>query len=201
MSSLPDGNNIDVAHFYQNLEDLGIPGKEYIRTKILSSADPNISLQDHVLQVIEHFQLNNGILIPSLRPMLPLLDLNDVPRLEFHQSAMQELRDRLIKRIEEIASKTPGGEITNSERQEKLKTLLAKSFPLIRLPLIQPVAMACLRNLETVDDKYIELLKEDADLYAKLDVCVKRHIWEQHNSKFGDEVSPLLIKYIREVNC
>lgn len=186
------------THFYDTLEDLGIPGREFIRNKLLRPTDPNISQQENIFQQIEEFQFSNGILIPSLKPMLPLLDLNDVQRLEFHESVMQDLRDRLIKRIEDIATKSAGGG-SPAERQEKLRTLLAKSFPLIRLPTIQPVAMACLKNLETIDDKYIELLKEDANLYAKLDVCVKRHIWEQYNSIFGDEVSPLLIRYIREV--
>ena len=49
------------------------------------------------LAAIESFQFENGILLPSLRPMLPLLDLHGVPRIDFHTSVSEELRDRLIK--------------------------------------------------------------------------------------------------------
>jgi hypothetical protein len=32
--------------------------------------------------------MENGILLPSLRPMLPLLDLHDIRRLDFHNSIL-----------------------------------------------------------------------------------------------------------------
>jgi len=41
------------------------------------------------LQAIEEFQVENGILLPSLRPMMPLLDLHGVKRLDFHLSVME----------------------------------------------------------------------------------------------------------------
>ena len=50
------------------------------------------------------FQLQNGILLPSLRPALPFLDLHAVKRLDFHHSVMEELRERLIQRIQELAN-------------------------------------------------------------------------------------------------
>lgn len=34
-------------------------------------------------------QVENGILLPSLRPMLHLLDLHGVKRLDFHNSIME----------------------------------------------------------------------------------------------------------------
>jgi hypothetical protein len=34
-------------------------------------------------------QLENGVLLPSLRPMLPLLDLHGVRRLDFHTSVLE----------------------------------------------------------------------------------------------------------------
>lgn len=50
------------------------------------------------------FQLQNGILLPSLRPALPFVDLHDIKRYEFHQSVLDELRERLLRRVVEIAN-------------------------------------------------------------------------------------------------
>ncbi|CAH2211445.1 jg22916, partial [Pararge aegeria aegeria] len=52
------------------LEDVGVPGQTFLRDALTSCTDP--------LKAIEEFQLENGILLPSLRPMLPLLDLHGV---------------------------------------------------------------------------------------------------------------------------
>ncbi len=49
------------------------------------------------------FQEQNGILLPSLRPALPFLDLHSVARNEFHQTTMEELRDKLMARVGELA--------------------------------------------------------------------------------------------------
>ena len=50
------------------------------------------------------FQSQNGILLPSLRPALPFLDLHGMQRVEFHQSTMEQLRDRLLTRIVTLAA-------------------------------------------------------------------------------------------------
>ena len=63
------------------LEVLGIPGRDYLREALTSCSDP--------LQAIEEFQVENGILLPSLRPMMPLLDLHGVKRVDFHLSVME----------------------------------------------------------------------------------------------------------------
>lgn len=63
------------------LEILGIPGGTFLREALTSCSDP--------LQAIEEFQVENGILLPSLRPMMPLLDLHGVKRLDFHISVME----------------------------------------------------------------------------------------------------------------
>lgn len=63
------------------LEVLGIPGGNFLREALTSCSDP--------LQAIEEFQVENGILLPSLRPMMPLLDLHGVKRLDFHISVME----------------------------------------------------------------------------------------------------------------
>lgn len=44
------------------------------------------------------------MLLPSLQSALPFLDLHGTPRLEFHQSVFDELRDKLLERVSAIAS-------------------------------------------------------------------------------------------------
>jgi len=68
------------------LEEVGIPGREFLREALINCSDP--------LKAIEEFQLENGILLPSLRTMLPLLDLHSVRRLDFHLSVLEELKEK-----------------------------------------------------------------------------------------------------------
>ena len=74
------------------LEEIGIPGRDYLREALTSCTDP--------LKAIEDFQVENGILLPSLRPMLPLLDLHGIKRIDFHNSVLEDLRDKLIAQID-----------------------------------------------------------------------------------------------------
>ncbi|XP_034476640.1 negative elongation factor B [Drosophila innubila] len=166
------------------LEDVNIPGQAFLREALTSCTDP--------LKAIESFQVENGVLLPSLRPMLPLLDLHGVRRLDFHTSLMEELRDKLIAHINDLGQKEP------RERDKMLKELLVKSFPVVRVKSLRPVVMAILRNTQHIDDKYLRILVRDRELYADTDTEVKRQIWRDNQSLFGDEVSPLLSQYIRE---
>ncbi|XP_033222942.1 negative elongation factor B [Belonocnema kinseyi] len=170
-----------------SLEELGIPGQNSLRDALTSCEDP--------LKAIEEFQMQNGILLPSLRPMLPLLDLHGVRRLDFHASVLEELREKLIKRINEIGSER-GDKSTATDR--KLKELLAKSFPAVRIPALRPVVMCILRNTPHIDDKYLKVLVREKELYNEADTEVKRQIWKDNQSLFGDEVSPLFSGYIME---
>lgn len=63
------------------LEAVNINGPTYLKHALTSCTDP--------LKAIEEFQITNGILLPSLRPMLPLLDLHGVRRLDFHTSVVE----------------------------------------------------------------------------------------------------------------
>lgn len=47
--------------------------------------------------------MENGILLPTLQSALPFLDLHGTPRLEFHQSVFDELREKLMERVATIA--------------------------------------------------------------------------------------------------
>lgn len=47
--------------------------------------------------------MENGILLPTLQSALPFLDLHGTPRLDFHQSVFDELREKLMERVAIIA--------------------------------------------------------------------------------------------------
>lgn len=166
------------------LEEAGVPGQSFLRDALTSCTDP--------LKAIEEFQLENGILLPSLRPMLPLLDLHGVRRLDFHTSVLEELRDKLIAHINEPVGKD------GKESDKKLKELLSKSFSVVGVKALRPVIMSILKNTPNIDDKYLKVLVRDRELYNDTATEVKRQIWQDNQSLFGDEVSPLLSQYIRE---
>lgn len=166
------------------LEEVGIPGKEYLRESLTNCSDP--------LRAIEEFQIENGILLPSLRPMLPLLDLHGVRRLEFHLSVLDELKEKLLQQIESL------GKQERREKEKKLKELLQKSFPVIKVPTLRPIVMGIMKNMDRLEDKYLKQIVTDKTLYYECDVHVKRQIWQDNQSLFGDEVSPLLSRYVEE---
>lgn len=126
------------------LEESGIPGQTYLKEALRNCDDP--------MKAIEEFQVENGILLPSLRTILPLLDLHSVPRLHFHTSVLEELREILLTQIDKIAKEA------NDEAFKKIKDLLEKSFPLIRVKSIQPIVMAILKNLGLL---YVYILYTD----------------------------------------
>uniref|UniRef100_A0A182MX31 Negative elongation factor B n=1 Tax=Anopheles culicifacies TaxID=139723 RepID=A0A182MX31_9DIPT len=169
---------------HSGLEEVNVPGPVFLKAALSECDDP--------LKAIESFQVENGILLPSLRPMLPLLDLHGVRRLDFHTSVLEELRDKLIAHINELGAKE------GRQRDLKLKELLVKSFPVVRVKALRPVVMCILRNTPHIEDKYLRILVRDRELYQDTDTEVKRQIWRDNQSLFGDEVSPLLSQYIRE---
>jgi hypothetical protein len=58
----------------------------------------------------------------------------------------------LVAQINEIGQKE------GRERDKKLKELLAKSFPVIRVKSLRPVVMCILRNTPHIEDKYLKIL-------------------------------------------
>lgn len=127
--------------------------------------------------------------------MLPLLDLHGVRRLDFHASVLEELREKLIKQIDEIGVERTDKGISADKR---LKELLAKSFPAVRVAALRPVVMRILRNTPHIENKFLQVLVEERELYNDADTEVKRQIWKDNQSLFGDEVSPLFSRYIFE---
>ncbi|NWH37724.1 NELFB factor, partial [Chloropsis hardwickii] len=175
------------GHFflYAGLQELGVANGEDLIFFLTNCTEP--------LKAIEQFQTENGVLLPSLQYALPFLDLHGTPRLEFHQSVFDELREKLLERVSAIALE---GKV--EERYKKLEDLLEKSFSLVKMPSIQPVVMCVFFFLPKVPEKKLKLVMADKDLYKACAVEVKRQIWQDNQALFGDEVSPLLKQYILE---
>ncbi|KAB1280310.1 Negative elongation factor B [Camelus dromedarius] len=181
---------------FAGLQDLGVANGEDLKETLTNCTEP--------LKAIEQFQVEpgggagrlgteNGVLLPSLQSALPFLDLHGTPRLEFHQSVFDELRDKLLERVSAIASEGKA-----EERYKKLEDLLEKSFSLVKMPSLQPVVMCVMKHLPKVPEKKLKLVMADKDLYRACAVEVKRQIWQDNQALFGDEVSPLLKQYIVE---
>ncbi|XP_029999812.1 negative elongation factor B [Sphaeramia orbicularis] len=169
---------------FAGLPELGISNGEDLKETLTNCTEP--------LKAIDQFQMENGILLPTLQSALPFLDLHGTPRLEFHQSVFDELRDKLMERVATIA------EGKEDDRYGKLEELLEKSFPLVKMPSIQPVVMQVLKHLPKVPEKKLKMVMADKELYKVCAVEVKRQIWQDNQALFGDEVSPLLKQYIVE---
>lgn len=166
------------------IENSSILGQKQLKKAFRDTSDP--------LRAVEEFQRENEIMLPSLKPMLPLLDLHGVKRLEFHQSVLDELRERLRQQTEKL------GKSNEKHDKRKLQELLVRSFRFIKVPVLQPVVMAVLKNVNNLDGKILKMLISDKQIYNACDISVKRQIWLDDSSLFGDEVSPLLQQYIQE---
>uniref|UniRef100_A0A671NU58 Negative elongation factor B-like n=1 Tax=Sinocyclocheilus anshuiensis TaxID=1608454 RepID=A0A671NU58_9TELE len=169
---------------FAGLPELGISNGEDLKETLTNCTEP--------LKAIDQFQMENGILLPTLQSALPFLDLHGTPRLEFHQSVFDELREKLMERVATIA------EGKDEDRYIKLEELLEKSFPLVKMPSIQPIIMQVLKHLPKVPEKKLKQVMADKELYKVCAVEVKRQIWQDNQALFGDEVSPLLKQYIVE---
>ncbi|XP_014826483.1 PREDICTED: negative elongation factor B [Poecilia mexicana] len=169
---------------FAGLPELGIANGEDLKETLTNCTEP--------LKAIDQFQMENGILLPTLQSALPFLDLHGTPRLEFHQSVFDELREKLMEQVAVIA------EGKDEDRYGKLEELLEKSFPLVKMPSIQPVVMQVLKHLPKVPEKKLKMVMADKELYKVCAVEVKRQIWQDNQALFGDEVSPLLKQYIVE---
>ena len=64
----------------------------------------------------------------------------------------QDLRDKLIVQISELGAKE------GRERDRKLKELLTKSFPVIKIKALRPVVMCILKHMAHVEEKYLKIL-------------------------------------------
>lgn len=168
----------------QSLEEMGIAGRTFLQEALTNTTDP--------LGAIEEFQQENSILLPSLQPALPLLDLHGLRRLDFHQSVCDELREKLQEKIAELAKSG------DEDAHKKLEAILDKSFPLIKIKSLEPVTMSLFKHLPEVPEKYLKALIKDKELYQASPIEVKRQIWQNNQALFGDEVLPMLNQYIKD---
>ncbi|KAK0065609.1 negative elongation factor B-like isoform X1 [Biomphalaria pfeifferi] len=166
------------------LEKLGIATGTHLHLALTTSADP--------LNAIQEFQNLNGIDAESLKIALPFLDLHGVKRLTLNLSIFETIREKLLQKIAELAASN------EPESIQKLETLLDNSFPAIKNKDIRPVVMATMKHLPKVKEEYLQYLLEDKELYTEAATEVKRQIWENNQSLFGDEVQPLLAQYLKE---
>ena len=159
-------------------EESGLPGKQSIRNGFQECTD----LETYITS----FQFGNNILLTSLHPALHLLDLQDVKRVNFHQTIMSELNDRLIEKINKDCS------------QEKLKELLDHIFNYIHIDMTRPVIMNAMKKLKEIMEEYIDVITANEKIYKDCPVEVKRRVWMRKHPLFGDAVGPILNKYIEE---
>lgn len=83
------------------LEAVNINGPTFLKHALTSCTDPLKAIEEFqvskyqlyfmycIVSYLIPIQITNGILLPSLRPMLPLLDLHGVRRLDFHTSVVE----------------------------------------------------------------------------------------------------------------
>ncbi|KAL8594851.1 hypothetical protein ACOMHN_016092 [Nucella lapillus] len=165
------------------LEGLGIAGPSEI-ADVLDSDDPSAAVRE--------FQTQNEILLPSLKPALNLLDLHRVPRRDFHLSTLEELREKLIKRIQDLA-------VSGTEKdQKRLGELLEKSFALVGVKHMRPVVLRVLEHTTDISKVYLDQILQDKDLLKDVAVPVKRQIWQDRLNLFADACSPLISEYVSE---
>ena len=155
----------------------GLPGTDYIQRGLGGAQDFDI------VNFIENFQHENSIMLPSLLPALPFLDLHDVPRLEFNQFVMENLREKLLGQIKHLS-------------EEKLQNMLDQCFPFVHVTHLRPVVIEVMKYLPKVSGDYLEQLANDPRLYEECSIEVKRQIWVTHHALFGDAVGPLLNQYL-----
>lgn len=156
-------------------DEAGLPGKQYIKDGFANCLDPS--------DFISAFQQENCVLLPSLHPALHLLDLQNVPRVNFHQTLLEELRDKLMKKIRDCD-------------REKLQNLLEHTFKFVHVDQLRPIIMAIMKEIPSIDQQYIDQLADNSKLYADCPVEVKRQIWMKRHPLFGDAVGPLLKSYV-----
>lgn len=158
-------------------DQAGLPGTEFIIRGLNAVQD------FEVVNFIENFQQENSIMLPSLQPALPFLDLHDVRRLQFNSYVMDNLREKLLEQVKNL-------------EVEKLQSLLDQCFPFIHVSHLRPVVMEVMKYLPKVPEECLEQLANDSKLYEDCSIEVKRQIWVKNHALFGDAVGPLLNQYV-----
>ena len=189
------------------LEKIGIASGSTLKNLLTSSTNP--------AQTVLAFQQENSILLPSLEPSLPLLDLHKVPRLKFHNFVVKSLRATLSSRISELSQVLKSGnsgpqnftDINVNEIEEDAEKMRAKkyllgvlemSFPLINLEMIRPIVFSLIKALGILTPKrYLMKLADNKEMYSNCSIEIKQLIWQIDSSLFHNELEPLIKNVLR----
>lgn len=156
---------------------VAIPDASFIREMF--------STCDNPIKAINQFQLENGLQMSSLEPVLPLLDLHNISRVKFHYSVIKLLQEKLDKKLKDMS-------------KEALEKMLKQAFSQINHRELCPVALEIMKLLNPVPAHYLKKVAGLPEVYKQCSIEVKRQVWENHQGIFGDEVRPILNKYIWE---
>ena len=112
--------------------------KEDLKTTLTNCEDP--------FRAIKDIQDENGIALAQIKPALPLLDLLGVKRLDFHLAVLDDMKERLIKRIQELAQQ---------DDRQQLEILLERSFTVINLSHVTPIVMEIVKHMPKIPERSI----------------------------------------------
>ncbi|UJR15045.1 hypothetical protein I4U23_002018 [Adineta vaga] len=161
---------------------MNINFKEDLKTTLTNCEDP--------FRAIKDIQDENGIALAQIRPALPLLDLLGVKRLDFHLAVLDDMKDRLIKRIQELAQHGD---------KKQLEVLLEKSFSVINLTHVTPIVMEIVKHMPRIPDRYVKYIVEHEQIYSRAPIELKRLIWIDNPTLFQKELQPIISQYLANV--
>ena len=123
---------------------VSIPDANYIREMFNTCENP--------IKAINQFQIENGLQIASLEPVLPLLDLHSISRVKFHHSVIKLLQGKLTKKLEGMP-------------RESLEKMLKQAFSQITHKELSPVALEIMKLLNPVPSNYLKKVGLDHSLH------------------------------------
>uniref|UniRef100_A0A1I8C1P2 Negative elongation factor B n=1 Tax=Meloidogyne hapla TaxID=6305 RepID=A0A1I8C1P2_MELHA len=170
--------------YLSDLEKCGIATSNNLREILTTCSDP--------VEAIKQFQLANSIQLPSLKPVIKLLDLHGISRTDYHETVITELTERLVSKLRSFGNnQTP-------ENVHRLERHLERCFRLYRVPRIRPIVLETLARLPKVADRYLKLIICDKELYDQCAVSVRQQIWVKNETLFLESIEPILDSYISE---
>ncbi|CAD5230920.1 unnamed protein product [Bursaphelenchus xylophilus] len=166
------------------LESLGIVSPSSLRDRLLNAPD--------LKEEIRKFQAENQIPVPSLRPILNILDLHGVRRNELNQVVLKELTGKLLDKIKDLSPKK------NPKDAKKLEELLDKIFRLYPVESMRKIVLETLKSVPQLSNKYLKKIADDKLLYSECDVSVKQQIWVVNEKLFHQAIEPIIDEYVDE---
>ncbi|CAD5226123.1 unnamed protein product [Bursaphelenchus okinawaensis] len=166
------------------MDSLGIVPPSNLRDRLLNAPD--------LKEEIRKFQAENQIPIPSITPVLKILDLHNVKRNELNEQVLDVMSGKLLDKIKDIAHKKAPNDV------KKLEDLLDKVFRLYPIDSIRKIILEALKSVPKLSSKYLKKIAEDKTLYNECDVSVKQQIWTVNENLFQQAIEPIIDEYIDE---